>query len=153
MTRKMLSDIGREPTTAELATRMNLPETKIQEVLQFVKEPISMQFPVEEEERCLGEVISDPAAVSPFETLATEKLQEHTRQMLSELSTRESEILRMRFGIDQDDHTLETVAKQFGVTRERIRQIEAMALRKLRQQYEGAGKDKENLEVSDGTQA
>jgi len=121
LTRTMLPEIGREPSIEEFATCLKLKKEKLQEVLQLVKEPIFMQFPLEEEERCLGDVISDPAAVSPVETLAIEKLQEHTRQMLSGLSAREAEILRMRFGIDQDDHTLETVAKQFRVTRKRIR--------------------------------
>jgi len=151
LTRTMLSEIGREPSVEELATGLKLKKEKIQEVLQLVKEPISMQIPIEEE-KFLGDLISDLAAVSPLDAIVTEKLQEHTRQMLSELSAREAEILRMRFGIDQDDHTLEAVAKQFGVTRERIRQIEARALRKLRLQCEGAI-GKERLEESGGTQA
>jgi RNA polymerase primary sigma factor len=135
--RKMLSEIGREPTIAELAEQMNLPETKIQEVLQLMAEPMSMEFSIDGDDKFLGDSISDEATLSPLDEVITEKSQEYIRDILSELSAREAEILRMRFGIDRNSNsTLEEIAQQLGVTRERIRQIEARALKKLRLRYD-----------------
>jgi RNA polymerase primary sigma factor len=134
ISRQMLQEMGREPTPEELAIKMEMPEDKIRKVLKIAKEPISMETPVgDDEDSHLGDFIEDGAAISPLELATTQSLSEATHQILASLTPREAKVLRMRFGIDLNtDHTLEEVGKQFDVTRERIRQIEAKALRKLR---------------------
>ncbi|WP_084615932.1 RNA polymerase sigma factor RpoD [Solimonas flava] len=134
ISRQMLQEMGREPTPEELAKKMEMPEDKIRKVLKIAKEPISMETPIgDDEDSHLGDFIEDTAAVSPQEAATSQSLSEATHQILASLTPREAKVLRMRFGIDMNtDHTLEEVGKQFDVTRERIRQIEAKALRKLR---------------------
>ncbi|HKJ08791.1 MAG TPA: RNA polymerase sigma factor RpoD [Gammaproteobacteria bacterium] len=134
ISRQMLQEMGREPTPEELAERMEMPEDKVRKVLKIAKEPISMETPIgDDEDSHLGDFIEDTSILSPVDSAATEGLREATRGVLSGLTPREAKVLRMRFGIDMNtDHTLEEVGKQFDVTRERIRQIEAKALRKLR---------------------
>jgi RNA polymerase primary sigma factor len=134
ISRQMIQEIGREPTPEELAERMEMPEDKVRKVLKIAKEPISMETPIgDDEDSHLGDFIEDQLALSPMDSATTEGLREATQNMLSGLTSREAKVLRMRFGIDMNtDHTLEEVGKQFDVTRERIRQIEAKALRKLR---------------------
>ncbi|PIV32742.1 MAG: RNA polymerase sigma factor RpoD [Lysobacterales bacterium CG02_land_8_20_14_3_00_62_12] len=134
ISRQMLQEMGREPTPDELAKRMEMPEDKIRKVLKIAKEPISMETPIgDDEDSHLGDFIEDGGAESPVESATTTGLQETVKDVLSGLTPREAKVLRMRFGIDMNtDHTLEEVGKQFDVTRERIRQIEAKALRKLR---------------------
>lgn len=134
ISRQMLQEMGREPSPEELAERMLMPEDKIRKVLKIAKEPISMETPIgDDEDSHLGDFIEDTTISSPVETTTSEGLQDATRDVLSGLTAREAKVLRMRFGIDMNtDHTLEEVGKQFDVTRERIRQIEAKALRKLR---------------------
>ncbi|WP_409525316.1 RNA polymerase sigma factor RpoD [Nitrincola sp. MINF-07-Sa-05] len=134
ISRQMLQEMGREPTPEELAERMDMPEDKIRKVLKIAKEPISMETPIgDDEDSSLGDFIEDVVMTSPVDTATGEGLREATRSVLSGLTAREAKVLRMRFGIDMNtDHTLEEVGKQFDVTRERIRQIEAKALRKLR---------------------
>ena len=134
ISRQMLQEMGREATPEELAQRMEMPEDKIRKVLKISKEPISMETPIgDDEDSHLGDFIEDAAMQSPVERATGSGLKESTRQVLSGLTAREAKVLRMRFGIDMNtDHTLEEVGKQFDVTRERIRQIEAKALRKLR---------------------
>ncbi|WP_067216585.1 RNA polymerase sigma factor RpoD [Marinomonas gallaica] len=134
ISRQMLQEMGREATPEELAVRMDMPEDKIRKVLKIAKEPISMETPIgDDEDSHLGDFIEDDGAVSPSDTATSEGLKESTTMVLSGLTAREAKVLRMRFGIDMNtDHTLEEVGKQFDVTRERIRQIEAKALRKLR---------------------
>ncbi|MGA7800555.1 MAG: RNA polymerase sigma factor RpoD [Gammaproteobacteria bacterium] len=134
ISRQMLQEMGREPTPEELAERMEMPEDKVRKVLKIAKEPISMETPIgDDEDSHLGDFIEDISILSPVDSAATEGLREATRGVLSGLTPREAKVLRMRFGIDMNtDHTLEEVGKQFDVTRERIRQIEAKALRKLR---------------------
>jgi RNA polymerase primary sigma factor len=134
VSRQMLQEMGRDPTPEELAIRMEMPEDKVRKVLKIAKEPISMETPIgDDEDSHLGDFIEDIGVVSPMESATTEGLRESTREILSSLTPREAKVLRMRFGIDMNtDHTLEEVGKQFDVTRERIRQIEAKALRKLR---------------------
>ncbi len=134
ISRQMLQEMGREPTPEELAVKMEMPEDKIRKVLKIAKEPISMETPVgDDEDSHLGDFIEDINAISPLETATSQSLSEATHQILASLTPREAKVLRMRFGIDLNtDHTLEEVGKQFDVTRERIRQIEAKALRKLR---------------------
>ena len=134
ISRQMLQEIGREPTPEELSERMQMPEEKIRKVLKIAKEPISMETPVgDDEDSHLGDFIEDTALEQPLEAATSESLRSATRDILSGLTPREAKVLRMRFGIDMNtDHTLEEVGKQFDVTRERIRQIEAKALRKLR---------------------
>jgi RNA polymerase primary sigma factor len=133
--RQMLQEMGREPTPEELGKRMGMPEDKIRKVLKIAKEPISMETPIgDDEDSHLGDFIEDTVIASPADSATTAGLREATRRILSTLTAREAKVLRMRFGIDMNtDHTLEEVGKQFDVTRERIRQIEAKALRKLRQ--------------------
>jgi len=133
--RQMLQEMGREPTPDELGKRMGMPEDKIRKVLKIAKEPISMETPIgDDEDSHLGDFIEDTVISSPADSATTAGLREATRRILSTLTAREAKVLRMRFGIDMNtDHTLEEVGKQFDVTRERIRQIEAKALRKLRQ--------------------
>jgi RNA polymerase primary sigma factor len=132
--RQMLQEMGREPTPEELAVKMDMPEDKVRKVLKIAKEPISMETPIgDDEDSHLGDFIEDLNILSPVESATGESLRESTRDILTTLTARESKVLRMRFGIDMNtDHTLEEVGKQFDVTRERIRQIEAKALRKLR---------------------
>ncbi|MFN3882769.1 MAG: RNA polymerase sigma factor RpoD [Nitrincola lacisaponensis] len=134
ISRQMLQEMGREPTPEELAEKMEMPEDKIRKVLKIAKEPISMETPIgDDEDSSLGDFIEDVVMTSPVDTATGEGLREATRSVLSGLTAREAKVLRMRFGIDMNtDHTLEEVGKQFDVTRERIRQIEAKALRKLR---------------------
>lgn len=134
ISRQMLQDMGREATPEELAEAMGLPEDRIRKVLKIAKEPISMETPVgDDEDSHLGDFIEDTGMVSPLEAATSVGLSEATREVLESLTPREAKVLRMRFGIDMNtDHTLEEVGKQFDVTRERIRQIEAKALRKLR---------------------
>ncbi|WP_422490479.1 RNA polymerase sigma factor RpoD [Endozoicomonas sp. ALE010] len=134
ISRQMLQEMGREPTPDELAVRMDMPEDKIRKVLKISKEPISMETPIgDDEDSHLGDFIEDATMQSPIDRATGEGLKESTRMVLAGLTAREAKVLRMRFGIDMNtDHTLEEVGKQFDVTRERIRQIEAKALRKLR---------------------
>ncbi|MFE8071352.1 RNA polymerase sigma factor RpoD [Marinobacteraceae bacterium S3BR75-40.1] len=134
ISRQMLQEMGREPTPEELGERMDLPEDKVRKVLKIAKEPISMETPIgDDEDSHLGDFIEDILALSPVETATAEGLREATKNVLAGLTGREAKVLRMRFGIEMNtDHTLEEVGKQFDVTRERIRQIEAKALRKLR---------------------
>ncbi|MDH3871158.1 MAG: RNA polymerase sigma factor RpoD [Gammaproteobacteria bacterium] len=134
ISRQMLQEIGREPTPEELAERMEMPEDKVRKVLKIAKEPISMETPIgDDEDSHLGDFIEDINISSPIDSASMEGLKEATQGVLSGLTPREAKVLRMRFGIDMNtDHTLEEVGKQFDVTRERIRQIEAKALRKLR---------------------
>ncbi len=134
ISRKLLQEKGREATPEELAEAMDMPEDKIRKVLKIAKEPISMETPIgDDEDSHLGDFIEDSNIMSPIDSATTSSLSEVTREVLSSLTSREAKVLRMRFGIDMNtDHTLEEVGKQFDVTRERIRQIEAKALRKLR---------------------
>ncbi|RUQ37394.1 MAG: RNA polymerase sigma factor RpoD [Candidatus Competibacteraceae bacterium] len=134
ISRQMLQEMGREPSPEELAKRMEMPEDKVRKVLKIAKEPISMETPIgDDEDSHLGDFIEDLSVMSPVEAATVEGLREATREVLATLTPREAKVLRMRFGIDMPtDHTLEEVGKQFDVTRERIRQIEAKALRKLR---------------------
>ncbi len=134
ISRQMIQEMGREPTPEELAVRMEMPEDKVRKVLKIAKEPISMETPIgDDEDSHLGDFIEDQLAMSPVDSATMEGLAEATQNMLAGLTSREAKVLRMRFGIDMNtDHTLEEVGKQFDVTRERIRQIEAKALRKLR---------------------
>ncbi len=134
ISRQMLQEMGREATPEELAERMEMPEDKVRKVLKIAKEPISMETPIgDDEDSHLGDFIEDATIESPVDSAAFEGLGEATREILASLTPREAKVLRMRFGIDMNtDHTLEEVGKQFDVTRERIRQIEAKALRKLR---------------------
>jgi len=134
ISRQMLQEMGREPQPEELAERMDMPEDKIRKVLKIAKEPISMETPIgDDEDSHLGDFIEDTNLDSPVDSATSESLKEATREVLAGLTAREAKVLRMRFGIDMNtDHTLEEVGKQFDVTRERIRQIEAKALRKLR---------------------
>ncbi|QJC29754.1 RNA polymerase sigma factor RpoD [Enterobacteriaceae endosymbiont of Plateumaris pusilla] len=134
ISRQILQEIGREPTPEELSDRMMIPEDKIRKVLKIAKEPISMETPIgDDEDSHLGDFIEDSTLELPLESATSESLRLATYNILSSLTPREAKVLRMRFGIDMNtDHTLEEVGKQFDVTRERIRQIEAKALRKLR---------------------
>ncbi|HUG98036.1 MAG TPA: RNA polymerase sigma factor RpoD [Gammaproteobacteria bacterium] len=134
ISRQMLQEMGREPTPDELAIRMEMPEDKVRKVLKIAKEPISMETPIgDDEDSHLGDFIEDASVLSPVDSATGEGLKETTHAVLAGLTPREAKVLRMRFGIDMNtDHTLEEVGKQFDVTRERIRQIEAKALRKLR---------------------
>lgn len=134
ISRQMLQEMGREASPEELAERMEMPEDKVRKVLKIAKEPISMETPIgDDEDSHLGDFIEDATIESPVDSAAFEGLGEATREILASLTPREAKVLRMRFGIDMNtDHTLEEVGKQFDVTRERIRQIEAKALRKLR---------------------
>lgn len=134
ISRQMLQEMGREATPEELAERMEMPEDKIRKVLKIAKEPISMETPIgDDEDSNLGDFIEDTSVLAPPDSATFEGLKEATTDVLEGLTAREAKVLRMRFGIDMNtDHTLEEVGKQFDVTRERIRQIEAKALRKLR---------------------
>jgi RNA polymerase primary sigma factor len=132
--RYLVQEIGREPTPEEIAERMELPLDKVRKVLKIAKEPISLETPIgEEEDSHLGDFIEDKAVISPADAVIAMSLSEQTRKVLATLTPREERVLRMRFGIgEKSDHTLEEVGQDFDVTRERIRQIEAKALRKLR---------------------
>ena len=134
ISRQMLQEMGREPLPDELAERMEMPEDKVRKVLKIAKEPISMETPIgDDEDSHLGDFIEDQSVHSPVDSATSQGLKETTHNVLAGLTPREAKVLRMRFGIDMNtDHTLEEVGKQFDVTRERIRQIEAKALRKLR---------------------
>jgi len=134
ISRTMLQEMGREPIPEELAERMEMPEEKVRKVLKIAKEPISTETPIgDDEDSHLGDFIEDPVVASPIDSATNSGLKETTGDVLAGLTPREAKVLRMRFGIDMNtDHTLEEVGKQFDVTRERIRQIEAKALRKLR---------------------
>ncbi len=134
ISRQMLQEMGREPLPDELAIRMDMPEDKVRKVLKIAKEPISMETPIgDDEDSHLGDFIEDTTVHSPVDSATSSGLKETTHSVLAGLTPREAKVLRMRFGIDMNtDHTLEEVGKQFDVTRERIRQIEAKALRKLR---------------------
>ncbi len=134
ISRQMLQEMGREPTPEELGERMDMPEDKVRKVLKIAKEPISMETPIgDDEDSHLGDFIEDTLAESPVDSATGSGLKEATKSVLSGLTAREAKVLRMRFGFEMNtDHTLEEVGKQFDVTRERIRQIEAKALRKLR---------------------
>ncbi|NIG62820.1 MAG: RNA polymerase sigma factor RpoD [Serratia symbiotica] len=134
ISRQMLQEMGREPMPEELAERMLMPEDKIRKVLKIAKEPISMETPIgDDEDSHLGDFIEDTTLELPLDSATSESLRSATHDVLAGLTAREAKVLRMRFGIDMNtDHTLEEVGKQFDVTRERIRQIEAKALRKLR---------------------
>ncbi len=132
--RYLVQDLGREPTPEEIAEKMELPLEKVRKVLKIAKEPISLETPIgEEEDSHLGDFIEDKSVVSPVEAVTNTSLSDQTMRVLGTLTPREEKVLRMRFGIgEKSDHTLEEVGKDFAVTRERIRQIEAKALRKLR---------------------
>lgn len=134
VSRQILQELGREATPEELAERMEMPEDKVRKVLKIAKEPISMETPIgDDEDSHLGDFIEDAKVLSPIESATFAGLRESTQNVLAGLTAREAKVLRMRFGINMNtDHTLEEVGKQFDVTRERIRQIEAKALRKLR---------------------
>ena len=134
ISRQMVHEKGRDPTPEELGERMEMPEDKVRRVLKIAKEPISMETPIgDDEDSHLGDFIEDATLDSPVDSSVEEGLREATKDVLGSLTAREAKVLRMRFGIDMNtDHTLEEVGKQFDVTRERIRQIEAKALRKLR---------------------
>ena len=131
--RKMLNEIGREPRPEELAEQLGMPLEKVRRVLKIAKEPLSLDTPIGEEESHLGDFIEDTNAILPLDAAIQSELRETTTRVLASLTAREERILRMRFGIGMNkDHTLEEVGQQFWVTRERIRQIEAKALRKLK---------------------
>ena len=134
ISRQMLQEMGREPTPEELSEKMLMPEDKIRKVLKIAKEPISMETPIgDDEDSHLGDFIEDSTIIQPLDSATGGSLKDATQEVLAGLTAREAKVLRMRFGIDMNtDHTLEEVGKQFDVTRERIRQIEAKALRKLR---------------------
>ncbi len=134
VTRNLQQDLGREPTPEEISEKMDIPVEKIKKVMKIAKEHVSLETPIgEDEDSSLGDFIEDKSAKNPSDEVTYLKLKEHTRNILDTLSPREASVLRLRFGIDCDsDHTLEEVGKKFTVTRERIRQIEAKALRKLR---------------------
>ena len=132
--RLLVQELGREATPEEIADKMDMPVDKVRKVLKIAKEPISLETPVgEEEDSHLGDFIEDKKVINPAEAIVNLNLAEQTRRVLSTLTPREEKVLRMRFGIgEESDHTLEEVGQDFNVTRERIRQIEAKALRKLR---------------------
>jgi RNA polymerase primary sigma factor len=132
--RQLVQELGREPTPEEIAAKMEIPIDKVRKVLKIAKEPISLETPLgEEEDSHLGDFIEDKRVISPAVAVVNKNLQEQTRRVLSSLTPREEKVLCMRFGIgEKSDHTLEEVGQNFDVTRERIRQIEAKALRKLR---------------------
>ena len=132
-TRYLVQELGREPTHDEIAEKMELPLDKVRKVLKLAKEPISLDTPIgEEEDSHLGDFIEDKSVISPSDAVISMNLAEQTRKVLATLTPREEKVLRMRFGIgEKSDHTLEEVGRDFDVTRERIRQIEAKALRKL----------------------
>ncbi|MEO2169950.1 MAG: RNA polymerase sigma factor RpoD, partial [bacterium] len=132
--RYLVQQLGREPTPDEIAVQMEMPADKVRKVLKIVKEPVSLETPIgDDEESSLGDFVEDRQGVSPADAAMAMSLEEQTRKVLATLTPREEQILRMRFGIgERSDFTLEEVGQRFAVTRERIRQIEAKALRKLR---------------------
>ncbi len=132
--RQLVQELGREPTSEEIAKRMDIPVAKVRKVLKIAQEPISLETPIgEEEDSHLGDFIEDRAVVSPAEAVINVNLKDQTSQVLRTLTPREEKVIKMRFGLeDGSEHTLEEVGQSFAVTRERIRQIEAKALRKLR---------------------
>jgi RNA polymerase primary sigma factor len=131
--RLLVQELGREPTPEEITAKMDMPLEKVRKVLKIAKEPISLETPVGEEDSHLGDFIEDKNVINPAEAIVNLNLAEQTRRVLATLTAREEKVLRMRFGIgEESDHTLEEVGQDFNVTRERIRQIEAKALRKLR---------------------
>ena len=132
--RQLVQELGREPTTEEIAKRMDIPVQKVRKVLKIAQEPVSLEMPIgEEEESHLGDFIEDHAVVSPAEAVINLNLRDQTAQVLKSLTPREEKVIKMRFGLDDgNEHTLEELGQRFAVTRERIRQIEAKALRKLR---------------------
>jgi RNA polymerase primary sigma factor len=132
--RLLLNEIGREPTPEELAEKVGMPLEKVSKVLKIVREPLSLETPIgDEEDSHLGDFIEDTTAILPIDAVIQSNLRETTTRVLAFLTPREERIIRMRFGIGMNtDHTLEEVGQQFSVTRERIRQIEAKALRKLK---------------------
>ena len=137
--RYLVQELGREPTPEEIAEKMELPLDKVRKVLKIAKEPISLETPIgEEEDSHLGDFIEDKSVISPADAVISMNLAEQTRKVLATLTPREEKVLRMRFGIgEKSDHTLEEVGQDFAVTRERIRQIEAKALRKLQHPSRG----------------
>jgi RNA polymerase primary sigma factor len=132
--RQLMQEYGREPTPEEIAEQMDMSADKVEKILKLNRGPISLQTPVgDEEDSQLGDFIEDTTAVSPSDAVISHNLKEQTRKVLATLTPRQERVLRLRFGIDESaDHTLEEVGQDFGVTRERIRQVEAKALRKLR---------------------
>ena len=134
LSRQMMQEIGREPTPEEMSKRLDIPEDKMRKVMKIAKEPISMETPIgDDEDSNLGDFLEDTSINSPIDDASVRGLKDATDEILASLTAREAKVLRMRFGIGMNnDHTLEEVGKQFDVTRERIRQIEAKALRKLR---------------------
>jgi RNA polymerase primary sigma factor len=134
ISRQILQETGQEPDPSELAEKMEMPEEKIRKIMKISKEPISMETPIgDDDDSHLGDFIEDQNNLAPSEAAVYSSLKDATKEVLGTLTPREAKVLRMRFGIDMStDHTLEEVGKQFDVTRERIRQIEAKALRKLR---------------------
>jgi RNA polymerase primary sigma factor len=134
ISRQILQETGQEPDPATLAVKMEMREEKIRKILKISKEPISMETPIgDDDDSHLGDFIEDQAGLAPSDSALYASLREATKDVLDSLTPREAKVLRMRFGIEMNtDHTLEEVGKQFDVTRERIRQIEAKALRKLR---------------------
>mgnify|MGYP000670644007 FL=1 len=134
LSRQMMQEIGREPTPEEMSKRLDIPEDKMRKVMKIAKEPISMETPIgDDEDSNLGDFLEDSSINSPIDDASIRGLKDATDEILASLTAREAKVLRMRFGIGMNnDHTLEEVGKQFDVTRERIRQIEAKALRKLR---------------------
>jgi RNA polymerase primary sigma factor len=134
ISRQILQETGIEPDPQTLAAKMDMPEDKIRKILKIAKEPISMETPIgDDEDSHLGDFIEDQATLAPAEAALHNSMHEVVKEVLDSLTPREAKVLRMRFGVEMNtDHTLEEVGKQFDVTRERIRQIEAKALRKLR---------------------
>jgi len=134
MAEALRQELKREPTPEEIAQRMDLPAEKVRRVMKIAKEPISLETPIgEDDDSILGDFIEDKATIAPTEAVMSINLQDQTRKVLATLTPREEQVLRLRFGIgERSDHTLEEVGTRFAVTRERIRQIEAKALRKLR---------------------
>ena len=134
VSRQLLQTLGREPTTAEIAEKMGITEEKVIEIQKIAQDPVSLEKPIgEEEDSHLGDFIEDNTSASPAEKAETRMLKEHLLEVLSSLTPRENEVIRKRYGLDDSrPKTLEEVGREFNVTRERIRQIEAKALRKLR---------------------
>jgi len=132
--RQLVQELGREPSTDEIAKRMEIPVQKVRKVLKIAQEPVSLEMPIgEEEESHLGDFIEDHGIVSPAEAVINLNLRDQTSKVLKTLTPREEKVIKMRFGLDDgNEHTLEELGQRFAVTRERIRQIEAKALRKLR---------------------
>ena len=131
---ELVQELGREPTAEEIAKRMDMPASKVRKIMKIAQEPISLETPIgEEEDSHLGDFIEDRGVLSPIDAVLVSNLQEQTRRVLKSLTPREEQVLKMRFGVgDGSEHTLEEVGRSFNVTRERIRQIESKALRKLR---------------------